>query len=149
MVVNGLCSKQPTELHSTLPISKSRYRLWSIDNIMYPLSGLVSCVDQLILWSIIGHISLDRSRCFTTFPLSFGCVYKILRTEKHCFETRIWNTVLKHGFTEERLYKSFLPSVILALSDCAIAHPSFCAACPLAKGQTGRALFDLDHCDVI
>ena len=32
-----------------------------------------------------------------------GCVYKILRTEKHGFETRIWNTVLKQGFTEERL----------------------------------------------
>ena len=32
-----------------------------------------------------------------------GCVYKILRTENHGFETQIWNTVLKHGFTEERL----------------------------------------------
>ena len=46
-----------------------------------------------------------------------GCVYKILRTKNHGFETRFWNTVL-----QKSVYKSFLPSVFLALSDCAIAH---------------------------
>ena len=73
--------------------------------------------------------------------------YKILRTENHDFETRIWNTVL-----QKSVYKSFLRSVFLALclsQTVPLLRISFCAACPLGKGQTGCGLFDLDHCDVI
>ena len=47
-----------------------------------------------------------------------GCVYKILRTENHGFETRIWNTVL-----QKSVYKSFLLSVFLALRHSAQLVP--------------------------
>ena len=65
-----------------------------------------------------------------------GCVYKILCTENHGFETRIWNTVLKNGFTEER--SSFLPSVFLALSDCVIAAHLILRSLSLGK-RSNRA----------
>ena len=69
-----------------------------------------------------------------------GCIYKILRTENHGFETQFYRRAFIRVFSRACFW---LSRTVLLL------RISFCAACPLAKGQTGHTLFDLDHCDVI
>ena len=60
-----------------------------------------------------------------------GCVYKILRTKNHGFETRFYRRAFIRVFSRACFW----------LSRTVPLRSSFCAACPLAKDQTGRVLW--------
>ena len=72
--------------------------------------------------------------CHTTFKTSKAVFIR---------ESRFWNTDLKHGF-ETRFYRRafirvFSRACFWLSRTAPLLRISFCAACPLAKGQTAHA----------
>ena len=76
----------------------------------------------------VSHSSLLRAKLKLTKAAFIRFCVPRITVLKHGLETRFWNTVL-----QKSVYKSFLPSVFLALSDCAIAHLILRSQCPFFK----------------